>query len=328
MTRATHAECVRLLRPLLPQEAFAPAPSRVTALFVHAAIVLGAWTSFRLVSGWVWPVLAIVAGHSSACIAFRAHELAHGRIVRHREVAYALEALFWSFAFVPATLWRVVHNRIHHVQPNGPDDPDRRCHSGERSAGTTAAAVMLFPNRHLKGNPLCGLIFLGYVHRNLAASLLQPGRWPAGNPGGGYSRLERNRVAREIVLMLALQGVAFALAGSLAAYLWAGPVTLFICSAIVTAYIATNHFPNPLGSGRYPLLATTTIRVPRLCDRLHSFFSFHTEHHLFPGLNPTYYPMVSALLQRHFPADYHRVSMAAAWACLIRMELFVAPGED
>ena len=36
--------------------------------------------------------------------------------------------------------------------------------------------------------------------------------------------------------------------------------------------------------------------------------------------------MVSALLQRHFPADYHRVSMVAAWARLMRMELFVEPG--
>ena len=81
-----------------------------------------------------------------------------------------------------------------------------------------------------------------------------------------------------------MQGAAFALAGSLAAYLWAGPVTLLVCSAIVTAYIATNHFPNPLGSGRYPLPATTTVSVPRLCDRLQLLFSFHTEHHiLFPA---------------------------------------------
>jgi uncharacterized RDD family membrane protein YckC len=59
MISATHAECVRLLRPMLPQQAFAPAPSRVLAFFVHAAIVLCAWVAFGLVSAWTWPLLAI-----------------------------------------------------------------------------------------------------------------------------------------------------------------------------------------------------------------------------------------------------------------------------
>ena len=43
-----------------------------------------------------------------------------------------------------------------------------------------------------------------------------------------------------------------------------------------------------------------TVTVPKVCDYLHSNFSYHTEHHLFPNIHPKYYPLISGLIQRHF----------------------------
>jgi hypothetical protein len=105
------------------------------------------------------------------------------------------------------------------------------------------------------------------------------------------------------------------------AFVFVYVVPLLVANATIMSYIATNHFPNPLGSGRYPLPATTTVAVPRLCDRLHSFFSFHTEHNLFPSLNPTYYPMVS-VLQRRRPTTIGCRWRPPGASC---MELFVEP---
>ncbi|HRE84663.1 MAG TPA: fatty acid desaturase, partial [Opitutaceae bacterium] len=40
--------------------------------------------------------------------------------------------------------------------------------------------------------------------------------------------------------------------------------------------------------------------VPGLLDALHSHFSYHTEHHLFPGMDSSRYPEVARLLRQQF----------------------------
>jgi fatty acid desaturase len=57
----------------------------------------------------------------------------------------------------------------------------------------------------------------------------------------------------------------------------------------------------------------TSVIVSPLLDWMHLNFSFHTEHHLFPAMDGRFLPLVSRLLQEHFPARYHRVPIACAW---------------
>jgi fatty acid desaturase len=72
-------------------------------------------------------------------------------------------------------------------------------------------------------------------------------------------------------------------------------------------YVFTNHFANAVLDSADPLAGTTSVIVSPLLDRLHLNFSFHTEHHLFPAMDSRFLPLVSRLLEEHFPARYHRI---------------------
>jgi len=90
------------------------------------------------------------------------------------------------------------------------------------------------------------------------------------------------------------------------------------------SYIWTNHYLQGLHEWHDPLLGSTSIEVPGVFDRLHSNFSYHTEHHLFPAMNSKYYPLVCEILLKEFPDRYNRVPVHQAWKQLANGELYVA----
>lgn len=106
-------------------------------------------------------------------------------------------------------------------------------------------------------------------------------------------------------------------------FLWAGPLAYLTASGVVMAYIWTNHMLNPLCEHNDPLVATTSVSVPKVINWLHSNFSFHTEHHVFPSLNSDYYPLVSALLKERYSDRYNQLPIAEAWRKLWRREEFL-----
>jgi fatty acid desaturase len=59
-----------------------------------------------------------------------------------------------------------------------------------------------------------------------------------------------------------------------------------------------------------------SIRVPKLFDQLHLNFSYHPEHHIFPGINSDYYPRVQELLETHYPARLNLLPAGEAWRLL------------
>ena len=97
------------------------------------------------------------------------------------------------------------------------------------------------------------------------------------------------------------------------AYAWTVLLPGAITSLVTTWYLFTNHGLHDIGDGSDVLGATTSVVVPKFCDVLHSNFSYHAEHHLFPTINPHYYPLVREMFQNHYPAEYHRLSMREAW---------------
>jgi fatty acid desaturase len=90
---------------------------------------------------------------------------------------------------------------------------------------------------------------------------------------------------------------------------------LLLANFTVMSYIVTNHQLNPLATVNDPLATSLSVRVPRWVDILHLNFSHHTEHHLFPGLNPVHAPKVKALVKRLWPDRYHDMPhWRALWA--------------
>jgi fatty acid desaturase len=43
---------------------------------------------------------------------------------------------------------------------------------------------------------------------------------------------------------------------------------------------------------------------------------FHSIHHIFPGINSDYYPMVQELLESHYPEDMNLIDAGEAWRLL------------
>ena len=325
----THAEYVRLLKPLLPQRAFEPVPGKLIPAGIHIMIIVAGWLSFRFVRPVYWPILTIVIGHSLACLAFLAHELSHRSIIRDSKTIRGLELLFWSLNFFPPTLWDKLHNESHHARPNTTEDPDRRPLLREKSPATAAFAAIFFPHKGLKYNVLCLMQFVTYILRHAAGVFYAGGKKPSINTyKPKYGKTDRLRIFGEILFIALLQWAVFLAVGrSWTAYIWASPLAIVFTSAVVMIYVFTNHFLNPLGDGTDPVKATTSVIVPTWFDRLHFNFSYHTEHHLFPNMNSEYYPALSRILVEHFGREYNRILIGSAWSQLWKLESFVQAPE-
>jgi fatty acid desaturase len=98
-----------------------------------------------------------------------------------------------------------------------------------------------------------------------------------------------------------------------------------MASAVASLYFFASHSLRPLRDDGDVLECSTSIVLPELVDRLHVNQSYHTEHHLFPNMNPDYYPLVRRLIEKHFPESYHRIPASAAWAQIWKLPLFIEP---
>ena len=94
-------------------------------------------------------------------------------------------------------------------------------------------------------------------------------------------------------------------------------IPIWIGYAGAIGYIYTNHLLGPLTEINDPLANSLSLRLPKILDLLHLNFSYHTEHHIFPGLNSSYYPHVRRLLQEHYPERYQLLHGAEAWRLLL-----------
>ena len=74
----------KILRPLLPAEAFAPDPSKLVILFINIAILILGWTTARQLDLWpayllwLYLPLSIIMANSIIALGFSCHELLHG----------------------------------------------------------------------------------------------------------------------------------------------------------------------------------------------------------------------------------------------------------
>ncbi len=312
-----HAEYVRKLREELPPEAFRPNPYAYVPIVINFAIVIGGWIAIHY-TGPKWaPLFGLIIGNSMAALAFLAHDVFHRSVTTNRYLLYPTEVALWGIMFLPATLWRRLH-AAHHAHTNSDKDPDRRFLADELTPAGLVTAATMFPNRYLRYTFTYLLYWVVFPFRHGIVAFLYPDReypsYVTNKPR--YSRQDKIRLVGEFVLIVALQlFLAWFLRGG---YFWGAIVPVIITSAVVSWYFFTNHGLKPVDDGDDILAATTTVTVPELCNKLHSNFSYHTEHHLFPNMNPKYYPLVSELFRKHYPDRYHCIPIVEAWSGLWR----------
>jgi fatty acid desaturase len=314
---------IRRIREALPPEAFQPNPRRLWMIGGHAAVIAAAYWWIRM-SPVTAPLASVVIGHSLACFGFVAHEMSHNAVVRQPRLKYALLMLTFGLNFISPTMWNRLHNDAHHGHTGTPEDPDRPFLVSERQPSTAWYARLFYPSRTSLRSVLVFCHFVSYLLRNMAGVFYPEGAKPAimtSKPA--YRAHERAWIAAEIVWMLVLQyGVFVAVGQTWWAFTWASLVPLCIASAVIMAYVFTQHFLNPIEHDHDPIGGTTSLVVSPLVDWLHCNFSFHTEHHVFPTMNSEYYPLVSQALREHAGESYSRIAAQDAWRQLWRTDAF------
>ncbi len=319
------AEYIRVVRSNLPAEAFSPNPRAYFLIMFHVGVVVAGWFATLLTSRPWWLLIAIPVAVSMSALTFLAHDLSHRTITTNRYLLYPTELVVWSLLYLPPTLWRKVHG-IHHAHTNDSGDPDRRFLASEMGQRSIIAAALLFPNKTMRYLPIYLLYWLLFPFRHGISALFYRSQSlpPFATAKPRYSTQDKLWIVFEIFVIVAVQLAIGKLVGFGRAFFCVSLFPVLCASVVVSWYFFTNHGLKPIGEGKDVLATTTTVTVPKLCDKLHSNFSYHVEHHLFPTMNPKYYPMVSKLFRKYFPDRYHCVPIGKAWTVLFRSSIACA----
>lgn len=324
------SEYARTLRPMLPPEAFLPDVSKVGVLCINLAILILGWTIASYLDQWNWYFLplylpfALLMGNSVVVLLFSSHDLLHSCTIKSPRLRQFVTLLGLTMLWMPPTLWKAVHNRVHHNQTNALADPDRSyLHKQPKTWGKWiqnqfVPSIEVHPLGLALGMATAWSI---YAFRNLTSVLLFNHESVNYVPAAfKVSNRERMAIASEFFIILCIHfGILY--------YLQFNPIKLglsyFLPIGIgyagVIFYIYTNHILCRMTDINDPLANSVSIKVPKLFDLLHLNFSYHAEHHIFPGINSDYYPQVQALIKEHYPTKMGYVLNASdAWQLLLQ----------
>jgi fatty acid desaturase len=327
----SQAEYAKKLRPFLPASVFAPNPKKLGVLFINVLILLLGWgiannlDRWPVYLLWLYLPLAVVMGNSVIALAFSCHELMHGSVIRNSRMMRVISLLGLTMLWMPPTLWKAVHNRVHHNKTNELGDPDRNYLYDQPKTWGKWIQNLLVPSAEV--NPVwltvgMATVWGSYSLRHLTSVLLFNSESVDYVPAAFVvSAKERRAIAGEFLVMLMIHL-------SILAYLQFNFLKLaigyFLPIGIGYAglifYIYTNHLLCRMTTINDPLINSVSLRVPKLFDLLHLNFSYHTEHHIFPGIDSDYYPLVQELLKVHYPekSSNYILDASEAWRLLLQ----------
>jgi len=225
---------------------------------------------------------------------------------------------------MPPTLWNAVHNRWHHGHTNSLADPDRGYLESQPATWGKWIQHAFVPSHEVSGlGLLLGMGAAWWVHNLRSLVSVLPGqRWQAARavvPAPFSIRpRERRAVVLELLLISACHGMVISGLGPRPLPLLLGYILpLGLGYGMAMAYIDTNHLLCPLSEANQPLANSVSLRLPALCDHLHLNFSHHVEHHIFPGMNAEFYPLLRRILLQRYSDHYQLLSGSEAWRRLL-----------
>ncbi|WP_028400183.1 fatty acid desaturase family protein [Ectobacillus panaciterrae] len=294
--------------PYLPKKAFKPVPARLLGGLAYVLVVVAGFLTIGLLELNLWWNLAIAAalGFSFSAMGFLGHEILHGTVVRKAWLRDLLGAVaFWPLSTGPK-LWRKWHNMTHHIHTQDEElDPDAWPTITKLSKSRFLSWMYRLPMPVRSFFNFLALTITFTLHSSRMFATYIKEFKPSKRPVVWLQLLMPWASWFSLLFVMGLEKWFFA-------YL----LPLFIANFIVMAYISTNHRLNPLTPVNDPLANSLTVTVPRWVDVLHFNFSYHTEHHLFPGMSSKYYPMVKKKLTEMWPERYHEMPMLKAMIAL------------
>lgn len=324
----TQADYAKKLRPLLPVAAFQADPQKIWILLINMAIMIVGWAIASYLDRWQWQYLwlfipiAIIMGNSITVLGFCAHGLLHSSAIKKLWLRRLLSFLGFAMLWMSPTLWKAVHNREHHHKTNSEQDPDRNYTFQQTNSWGKWLQNLFVPSSEI--NPILLVIGMShvwgmYTFRHMTSVLFFNGR-NAQYPVAAFSVSARDRkmIAGELLALISVHLLVLASLGLSPIKILLGYfLPIWIGYAIAIFYIYSNHLLCPMTETNDVLVNSLSIRVPKILDTLHINFSYHTEHHIFPALNPDYYPLVQELLLTHYQDKFNLVNAGKAWQLML-----------
>ncbi|MBD8070860.1 fatty acid desaturase family protein [Bacillus sp. PS06] len=296
------------IKPHLPKEAFKPVPARLWGGLAYLLVTIAGFLVIGLLDlhVMIYGAIAVILGACFAAMGFLGHEILHGTVVRKGWLRDLLGAIAFFPLSTGPSLWRKWHNLTHHVHTQDDEhDPDswptlermlkKPIFRWVYRLPLSVRAVFSFCSLAIQFSAHSAKMFTVYIKE--------------------FNVKKRPKVWLELILPWATWISLLFIYGPIK-WLFAFLIPLLIANFIVMSYISTNHRLNPLVPVNDPLANSLTVTVPKWVDVLHFNFSYHTEHHLFPGMSSKYYPLVKEQIKKRWPDRYHEMPMIKALIAL------------
>ena len=292
------------ISPHLPEEAFKPVPTRLFGGLAYLIIIITGFLTIGLfnLNPWFNLIISIVLGFSFGSMGFLAHEILHGTVIKKPWLRNLLGAIGFFPLFTGPRLWIKWHNMNHHAHTQDEEmDPD------------AWMSMEQFYNR-----PFVRWIYhLPITFRSLFSFTFLTVSFSLHSTRMFIRYINDFKPKKRLVTWIQFilpwtTWLALLFYIGLEKWFFAYLIPAFIGNFILMAYISTNHRLNPLVPVNDPLVNSLTVTVPRWLDILNFNFSYHTEHHLFPGMSPKYYPLVKEQIKKMWPERYHEMPLEKA----------------
>lgn len=299
------------IRADLPAEVFLKKPMRALLVIpLGGTIVLGSVILVAFPLPWYVALLSsLLIGNFYASLMVLAHEIGHGATVHSCRIQdLCLYLACWMYWISPH-LWRIWHNQIHHPYTNVEGrDPDS---FGTLEEFLHHSSLVQFSVKFAPGSGHWFSVFsLFFFFTGLAQSVL----WMQSKRVPGFERLRRRRAILESALMAASWVILCIMLGPRASF-FVVIIPILMANFVLMSYGFTNHALRPLTDTRDTLSTTMSVTTFRFLDFIHFNNSYHVEHHLFPAVCSSYYPLIRQSLRRHAGDRY--MSPPHWWALLV-----------
>lgn len=291
----TESQLRRKIRADLPAELFRRRPRRAL-LVIPIAGSLVAGSAVLAITAPPWYIALICAfalGNGYVSLMLLGHEIGHGATVRSHRLQDACLYFTGGIYCLSPHLWRIWHGQVHHPHANmDGHDPDNFGTLDAFDRSDNAIQRFLIKTAPGSGHWLSAFYpFLFFTLQALGVLLYKSKQTV------GFEHLRRRRAVIDTLLMAGFW---------IAVCVWAGPLgaVYIVVVPMLTAnfglmcYIITNHMLRPMTETSDILGTTISVRTFGFLDLIHFNFSHHVEHHLFPGVPSTSYPLIRQSLQR------------------------------
>lgn len=321
MSMPSAKELRRALKQAMPKEAFRPQPwrgMRALSMAVLSLSLAGLIVATEL-PWWIDLLLALVIGERMAAVLLCAHESMHGAVFKS---PWARRLLAWvGFAplLVTPGLWNAWHNRAHHRGANQTDyDPDTLASLDKYSRSwETRIRTKMSPG---SGHWLSAIGFFCLFTLEGQFYL-----WIASGeaPLLGRIPIDRRKLRLSSAALIgSWLGLAFWLGLKDAIFVLVIP--LAIANLILMGYISTQHWIRPQVEEDDPFCSSMSVSVPKFIDWLHFEFSYHQEHHIFPGMSGRFGPLLREKLREIEPRAVALLPMGTALREVLRIPALYA----